>query len=426
VSRPSPRTALSRSRSRRLLRTLAVVGALAVAGPALSPLAQADDLHDKKHKVQQGIDQALSSLDDSSKALDTAESNLKAARSQLVDAQTRLAATQGELTAAQALDAQMQAKLAAAEQQLADAQQQVAQGKAAVISQRADIGRLVAGDYQYGDPRLLGLSMVLTAKDPDELASQLGTVDSLMDRESGMYDHLRATEAMLRTQEKKVAEAKQEVEVQRKAAAANLVRRQQLEQQAAANKAEVVALVASRTQAAAAARQVRAHDAQKLKELKKEEARIKKLILARAKQHQGGAFSGDTGGFLLRPVANSYITSPYGWRKHPIYGYWGLHNGDDFHAPCGTPELASADGTVIAEYYSSVWGNRLYLDVGEVNGKAMTLIYNHISSYRARTGQHVSRGEVVSLAGTTGWSTGCHLHFTVMLDGVAVDPTQFF
>jgi murein DD-endopeptidase MepM/ murein hydrolase activator NlpD len=231
---------------------------------------------------------------------------------------------------------------------------------------------------------------------------------------------------MLRAQEKKVASAKQEVEVQRQAAAANLVRRQQLEQQAAASRAAVAALVASRTQAAVAARQVRAHDARKLQQLKKQEARIRRLILARAKQHKGGAFSGDTGGFLLRPVANSYITSPYGWRKHPIYGYWGLHNGDDFHAPCGTPELASANGTVIAEYYSSVWGNRLYLDVGEVNGKAMTLIYNHISSYRAHTGERVSRGEVVALAGTTGWSTGCHLHFTVMLDGVAVDPTQFF
>jgi murein DD-endopeptidase MepM/ murein hydrolase activator NlpD len=56
----------------------------------------------------------------------------------------------------------------------------------------------------------------------------------------------------------------------------------------------------------------------------------------------------------------------------------------------------------------------------------MVLIYNHSSSYRVHTGAHVSRGEVVAYAGTTGWSTGCHLHFTVMLDGKAVDPMQFF
>ena len=119
------------------------------------------------------------------------------------------------------------------------------------------------------------------------------------------------------------------------------------------------------------------------------------------------------------------ITSPYGWRIHPIYGYWGLHDGIDFSAPCGTPMHAGAGGTVISEYYSSVWGNRLYLDVGEVNGKRMTLIYNHISSYKARTGAHVGRGDVVAYSGTTGWSTGCHLHFTVMLDGTAVDPAPY-
>ncbi len=56
----------------------------------------------------------------------------------------------------------------------------------------------------------------------------------------------------------------------------------------------------------------------------------------------------------------------------------------------------------------------------------MTLIYNHISSYRSHTGDRVGRGDVVAYAGTTGWSTGCHLHFTVLLDGTAVDPMQFF
>jgi murein DD-endopeptidase MepM/ murein hydrolase activator NlpD len=421
VERPSPRNT-----GRRVSRTLAVLCTLVVAGPAASPLARADDLHDKKHKVHQGVQSAMGDLDESSKALTAATHQLTAAKAKLVGAQQQLAATQGELTAAQVLDAQMQAKLAEAVQQLQQAQAELVAGTAKVVQQRADISRLVAANYQYGDPRLLSLSMVLTAKDPDVLASQLGTVDSLMDRESGMYDQLRANEALLKTQKQKVAAAKAIVEEQRKAAAANLVRRQALEQQAAANQAEVAGLVSQRAQAAAQARQIRAHDIRKLQQLKKEEARIKRLILARAKQHKGDAYSGDTGGFLLRPVANSYITSPYGWRKHPIYGYWGLHDGDDFHAPCGTPELASAGGTVISEYYSSVWGNRLFLDVGNVNGKTMTLIYNHISAYRAHTGEHVSRGETVALAGTTGWSTACHLHFTVMLDGVAVDPTQFF
>lgn len=398
---------------------------LAVAGPAMSPLAHADDLHKKKHKAHQQVQAAAVDLGESSKALAAATSKLVAARSQLVAAENKLAATEGQLTAAKVLDAQMQAKLTAAVQALEKAQAELAAGTERVKQQRADISRLVATNYQYGDPRLLSLSMVLTAKDPDELATQLGAADSLMDRQTALYDDLKATEAMLRTQEKKVAAARAEVAKQRKAAAANLVKVQALERAAAANRATVAGLVAQRSRIAAQARAIRARDARKLKQAKKEEAHIKQLILERAR-HKKGGYSGANNGFLLYPVANTYITSPFGWRKHPIYGYWGLHNGDDFHAPCGTPELASASGTVFSEYYSSVWGNRLLIDVGRVNGKSMTLVYNHISKYRVRTGAHVRRGETVAYAGTTGWSTACHLHFTVLLDGNPVNPTQFF
>jgi murein DD-endopeptidase MepM/ murein hydrolase activator NlpD len=85
-----------------------------------------------------------------------------------------------------------------------------------------------------------------------------------------------------------------------------------------------------------------------------------------------------------------------------------------------------ANGTVMSEYYSSVWGNRLYLNLGMINGKNVTVIYNHLSGYRAHTGNHVSRGQVVGWVGTTGWSTGCHLHFTVMVNGTPVDPMNWF
>jgi murein DD-endopeptidase MepM/ murein hydrolase activator NlpD len=389
----------------------------------MAPLAHADDLDKKKHKAHQQVQAAAGDLDESSKALTAATKRLAAAQGQLTAAERRLAYTQGQLTAARVLDAQMQAKLNAAVQALEQAQAELDAGIARAKEQRADIGRLVAANYQYGDPRLLSLSMVLTARDPDELATQLGTVDSLVDRETAMYADLKATEALLKTKEKEVAAAKVEVAKQRAAAAANLVRRQALERQAAASRAEVAGLVAQRGRAAAQARQIRAHDLRKLRQLKKQEERIKQLILARARNQKGG-YSGDAGGFLYRPVPGA-VTSPFGWRRHPIYGYWGLHDGTDFSAPCGTPMHAGARGTVISEYYSSVWGNRLYLDVGRVNGKAMTLIYNHISSYRVRTGAHVGRGDVVAYSGTTGWSTGCHLHFTVMLNGTPVDPMNY-
>lgn len=423
MERPSPRT--SPSRPRRVPRTLAILCTLAVVcGPAV-PLAHADNLHDKKKKVHQQVAAASNDYDDASAGLVKALNNLSAARASLADAEHRLAVTQGQLTTAQVLDAQMQAKLVQAEAALAQAQQAVRDGRARVKQQRADIGRLAAADFQYGDPGLVGLSAILNSQDPQELTSQMNTVDNLMSRESNALDQLKATQALLRVQQDKVAQAKVQVAEQRRLAAANLVRMQQLQQAAAANQAEVAQQVAARAQAAAVARRLRAADLARLNQLKKQEAAIQRQIIAKAMHDKGAGFNGDTGGLLYRPVPG-VVTSPFGWRRHPIYGYWGLHDGVDFSAPCGEPMHAGAAGRVISEYYSDVWGNRLYLDVGRVNGKSMVLIYNHASAYRVHTGDQVGRGDVVAYAGTTGWSTGCHLHFTVMLDGQAVDPTQFF
>jgi murein DD-endopeptidase MepM/ murein hydrolase activator NlpD len=79
---------------------------------------------------------------------------------------------------------------------------------------------------------------------------------------------------------------------------------------------------------------------------------------------------------------------------------------------------------VVSEYYSSVWGNRLYLDLGRINGAQYTAIYNHIETgeYKARVGQVVRQGQTIALAGTTGWSTACHLHFTIMRNGTPINP----
>ena len=159
---------------------------------------------------------------------------------------------------------------------------------------------------------------------------------------------------------------------------------------------------------------------------KAQAARVHRQLLAEIarEQRRGGGYKGRPGGLLMRPV-NGPITSPYGYRINPIYHYWGLHDGDDFGAACGTPIWAAANGTVLSEYYSSVWGNRLFLNLGLINGKNVTVIYNHLSAYRSHVGQRVSRGQVVGLVGTTGWSTGCHTHFTVMVNGTAVNPTPW-
>ena len=91
----------------------------------------------------------------------------------------------------------------------------------------------------------------------------------------------------------------------------------------------------------------------------------------------------------------------------------------------GAALWAGESGTVISEYYDEVYGNRLYLAIGKVNGANITLVYNHLSRYAVSQGARVKRGQVVGYSGTTGWSTGCHLHFTVLRNGEAVNPMQY-
>ena len=124
----------------------------------------------------------------------------------------------------------------------------------------------------------------------------------------------------------------------------------------------------------------------------------------------------------MRPV-NGPITSPYGYRINPVMPLLRASTTATTSAPpCGTPIWSAGNGTVLSEYYSSVWGNRLFLNLGLINGKNVTVIYNHLSAYRSHVGQRVTRGQVVGLIGTTGWSTGCHTHLTVMVNGVAGEP----
>ncbi|WP_354438130.1 peptidoglycan DD-metalloendopeptidase family protein [Marmoricola sp. OAE513] len=397
-----------------------LVAAALAGGPALLP-AHADDLKNKHKKAERAVKAAKAHLEDSSAALSNATKRLRAAQAGLVKAQANLAKTQGELTAARALDAQMQAKLVGAQAALSAAVADVKAGELKVASQKDALAQAAVASFSYGDPNLMKLAVVLKGTDPNDMVVQLNALDNVLDAENQLLDEYKAAQVLLQVQRDKVKLAEQAVADQRQDAAINLARKQALEKKAVAARTAVVRLVAQRRGLAAAAAKARARDKQILAASKKREAKIQRQILERArKQKNGGSYSGANDGFLYRPVPG-YITSPYGYRVHPIYGYYSLHDGDDFHAPCGTPERAGASGRVISEYYSDVWGNRLYLDVGRVNGKHMTLIYNHISSYKARTGDRVGRGDVVAYAGTT----GCHLHFTVLLDGKAVNPQNY-
>ena len=124
-------------------------------------------------------------------------------------------------------------------------------------------------------------------------------------------------------------------------------------------------------------------------------------------------------GQLARPVPGS-INSDYGYRMHPVYGRTKLHSGIDIAIGCGTPVVAAQDGVVESASWNGSYGNILVLQ----HGGSLSTAYAHLQGF-AVTGGSVSKGETIGYVGTTGVSTGCHLHFEVREGGSAVDPTRY-
>ncbi|MDN5900552.1 MAG: M23 family metallopeptidase, partial [Brachybacterium sp.] len=111
----------------------------------------------------------------------------------------------------------------------------------------------------------------------------------------------------------------------------------------------------------------------------------------------------------LRPVSGP-ITSGFGGRMHPVLGYFKGHNGVDFGSACGTPVAAAKSGTVIAVEQNSASGKRVKID----HGNGVVTGYYHLQGYNTSVGATVSAGDTIGYVGSTGRSTGCHLHFAKM------------
>jgi len=130
-----------------------------------------------------------------------------------------------------------------------------------------------------------------------------------------------------------------------------------------------------------------------------------------------------TGGFT-KPVPGK-ITSPYGSRIHPIFKRKIFHSGIDIGAPYGTPIKAANSGKVIFVGWYSGYGKVVIIDHGQINGIPTTTLYAHMSVTIAKQGSAVAKGAVIGKVGTTGYSTGPHLHFEVRQRGNPTNPLNF-
>lgn len=121
------------------------------------------------------------------------------------------------------------------------------------------------------------------------------------------------------------------------------------------------------------------------------------------------------------PVASSNLGSSFGWRIDPINGGSALHSGLDFQASTGTPIVAAAGGVVVTQEYHPAYGNMVEID----HGNDLITRYAHASQVFVKKGDLIKRGKKIAEVGTTGRSTGPHLHFEVLVQGVPQDPQKF-
>lgn len=153
-------------------------------------------------------------------------------------------------------------------------------------------------------------------------------------------------------------------------------------------------------------------------ERKRKEEEERKRLEAEQRQQQAQIPNYDGGTFMWPLPGNYRITSPYGYRTDPITGVTAYHNGVDIGAATGTEIHAVYDGEVAWAYYSTTAGNWIGID----HGDGLYTIYMHASALLVSEGDKVSKGDVIALVGSTGRSTGPHLHLSVRKDGAYVDP----
>ncbi len=127
------------------------------------------------------------------------------------------------------------------------------------------------------------------------------------------------------------------------------------------------------------------------------------------------------GAYVWPAPTTKYITSLFGWRIHPIFNTWKYHSGTDIAGSTGDPILAAASGTVILSEYYGGYGECIIID----HGGGLTSLYGHMSDRYVSVGEQVSSGETIGAMGSTGWSTGPHLHLEFAVNGELVDALDY-
>jgi murein DD-endopeptidase MepM/ murein hydrolase activator NlpD len=332
-----------------------------------------------------------------------------------------VATTRGLVAAARAQANTARRAANAARTQYGGAANAFQQAQARVATARVRVDQIAAASYMGST--FARVNVLVAATGPADIMDRIGLVDQVMRKQNEDIDALFTARRKARTAQDETGLAKRAAEQTARAAEERLADARSAQTAAERARAVVVTLAASRAKALAVAKSQRAAVLAKYAEAKAEEARIRNAL--RAYAANGGRGGGPyLGGKLLMPV-HGWKSSDFGERYDPYYRVWQLHAGVDFAAGGGTPIRAAAAGRVIRAGWNGGYGDYTCVSHGEFAGKDFSTCYGHQSRILVHPGEFVTRGEVIGRVGTTGASTGYHLHFETRFDGIPRNPLPY-
>lgn len=357
----------------------------------------------------------ISSAKDEKKALADGKANVESIKKQLESSKSNLSAYVSQL------DSQVEeieANIDSLNNQITDKEAQIEETKADLAeaidiknTQYANMKKRVQAIYEQGDG--FYMELILNCGGLADFLNRMDYVEDMSKYDDNMFKEYAQTVEYVTLCEQQL-EAEEEVLEETKAAAQ--ADREAVEELIGQKQAEIRSVEEEITDKERAIREYEAEIAEQnavIGELEKVLA-AEKSTLANMRVYDGGKFCWPAPSYTK-------ISSDYGYRSDPFTGIQKFHNGVDMAAPGGSNILAAYDGTVVSASYSSSMGNYVMID----HGDGLITIYMHASKVLVSAGQDVSRGDVIALVGSTGRSTGNHLHFTVRNNGEYVSPWNY-
>ena len=372
------------------------------------------EIHRKEHRIEEAERErrnVVGRLEESDAEREALADRIAELGAELSAARDRLAAVEAELEIAQQAVVQWGNRLDRARERLRE-QEQTLETRAATA--------YMLGPAGYVD-------LLLGADDLGALSDRIVYLDNVLTIDSNLVAGLETTRSLVGDHAGLVESYESEVAEQREKVEAEVDRIAQIQAEQEAARAAVLDEIDHQESLLEEIETTKEKYEEAVAELEAQSSRIQSLLQSSGSQGSGepssggdGGGGGGGGGELFWPTAGS-IGSGFGWRTHPIFGTQRFHAGVDIGGACGQPIWAGEDGTVISAGYSGGYGNLTVID----HGDGLATAYAHQSSFGVSSGQSVSRGQTIGYVGTTGWSTGCHLHFEVRVNGSPVDPVPY-